>query len=49
MLERQGYEVVVAANGTECLEQLERSRFDLVLLDVIMPGLSGFEVLSRIC
>jgi len=49
MLERQGYEVVLAASGKECLEQLARNRFDLVLLDVVMPGLSGFEVLSRIC
>jgi signal transduction histidine kinase len=48
MLERQGYVAHLAASGTECLEQLERERFDLVLLDVIMPGLSGFEVLGRI-
>ncbi len=48
MLERQGYAVVLAASGSECLEQLERDRFDLVLLDVLMPVLSGFEVLSRI-
>ena len=48
MLERQGYAVVLAATGPECLEKLERDRFDLVLLDVIMPGFSGFEVLSRI-
>ena len=48
MLERQGYEVELAASGPECLEALARARFDLVLLDVIMPGLSGFDVLSRI-
>jgi len=48
MLERQGYVVALAASGPECLELLERDRFDLVLLDVIMPGLSGFEVLSRV-
>jgi signal transduction histidine kinase len=48
MLERQGYAVTLAASGPECLDQLEHNRFDLVLLDVIMPGLSGFEVLSHI-
>jgi signal transduction histidine kinase len=48
MLERQGYAVTLAASGPECLELMERRRFDLVLLDVMMPGLSGFEVLSRI-
>ncbi len=48
MLERQGYVVTLAASGPECLELMAHQRFDLVLLDVIMPGLSGFEVLSRI-
>jgi len=48
MLERQGYTVALAAGGEECLDRLEREQFDIVLLDVMMPGLSGFEVLSRI-
>jgi signal transduction histidine kinase len=48
MLERQGYSVTTAANGEECLRLLAEQRFDLVLLDVIMPGLNGFDVLSRI-
>ncbi len=48
MLERQGYSVAMAANGEECLRLMRERRFDLVLLDVIMPGLSGFDVLSRI-
>jgi signal transduction histidine kinase len=48
MLERQGYAVTVAASGPECLEMLAAQSFDVVLLDVIMPGLSGFDVLSRI-
>jgi signal transduction histidine kinase len=48
ILERQGYAVTLAASGPECLELMEHYRFDLVLLDVMMPGLSGFEVLSRI-
>jgi signal transduction histidine kinase len=48
MLERQGYAVTSAAGGPECLQLLATQTFDLVLLDVIMPGLSGFDVLSRI-
>ncbi|HVW84297.1 MAG TPA: response regulator, partial [Bryobacteraceae bacterium] len=48
MLERQGYSVTTAATGQDCLDLLSRHHFDLVLLDVIMPGLSGFDVLSRI-
>jgi signal transduction histidine kinase len=47
MLERQGYSVTMAASGEECLGLLAGRRFDLVLLDVIMPGLSGFDVLNR--
>ena len=48
MLERQGYAVKLADSGPECLELMAHNRFDLVLLDVMMPGLSGFEVLSLI-
>ncbi len=47
-LERNGYLVVEAEDGEKALEQLERVRPNLVVLDVMMPGLSGFEVLERI-
>jgi DNA-binding response OmpR family regulator len=46
ILESEGYEVEVAADGGCGLEMLRTSRFDLVLSDVVMPGLSGYE-LSR--
>jgi DNA-binding response OmpR family regulator len=42
------YEVCVARDGEEALELLERFRPDLVLLDVMMPRKSGFEVCRRI-
>ncbi len=48
MLERQGYTVTAAASGPECLDFLMKRRFDLVLLDVMMPEMSGFDVLSQI-
>ncbi len=48
VLERQGYRVVVAEDGHAALDQLAQVRPDLVLLDVMMPGLSGFEVLTAI-
>jgi diguanylate cyclase (GGDEF)-like protein/PAS domain S-box-containing protein len=44
----KGYLVSVAADGAEALEQVDRQRFDLVLLDVEMPGMSGLEVLGRL-
>jgi two-component system, OmpR family, response regulator RegX3 len=44
MLRREGYEVEIAATGPEALTTFERSGADLVLLDLMLPGLSGTEV-----
>jgi DNA-binding response OmpR family regulator len=46
-LEEKGYEVTEAYDGQQALEVLETSRPDLVLLDVTMPRLSGWDVLKR--
>jgi two-component system, OmpR family, alkaline phosphatase synthesis response regulator PhoP len=46
-LERQGYEVVTANDGKEALEKVEEERPDLVVLDVMMPYMDGFEVLQN--
>jgi DNA-binding response OmpR family regulator len=43
-LEQKGYQVVVAASGEEALESITRERPDLVLLDIMLPGVDGFEV-----
>jgi adenylate cyclase len=45
-LQRRGYTVVSAADGHRALERLASQTFDLVLLDIMMPGISGLEVLS---
>jgi putative two-component system response regulator len=47
-LRREGYDVVTAANGREALEQVEQEQPDLILLDVTMPELDGFEVCQRL-
>ncbi len=47
-LRRRGFEVVTAADGEEALELARRECPDLILLDVIMPKLQGFEVLARL-
>jgi two-component system, OmpR family, response regulator RegX3 len=44
MLRREGFEVAVAATGPDALHQFDRSGADLVLLDLMLPGISGTEV-----
>ena len=43
-----GYETEVAYSGQEAIEILKRKKFDLALLDILMPGMHGLEVLPKI-
>lgn len=47
-LQFAGYEVLQAANGTEGMTQGRRATYDLLLLDLILPGFSGFEILEAV-
>ena len=47
-LEKKGYDVVIANNGIDAIEQCQQQTFDLVLLDEMMPGITGLETLQRI-
>lgn len=47
-LEKAGYTVTLAENGLEGIKLLRKSSFDLVLLDLIMPGLDGYQVLGKL-
>jgi DNA-binding response OmpR family regulator len=47
-LEANDYAVVLARDGEEGLEKAEAEKPDLILLDVMMPGMDGFKVLSRL-
>ncbi len=47
-LQADGYTVTQAEDGRQALARVERQRFDLVLLDVVMPGLNGLEVLQTL-
>lgn len=48
ILEVQGYEVLEAANGLEALEQIEEQLPELVLMDIQMPLIDGFETVSKL-
>jgi class 3 adenylate cyclase len=47
-LTREGYEVETAADGAQALEAVGLRQFDLVLLDIMMPGINGYQVLERL-
>ena len=47
VLEREGYETVIATDGNAAMRELEQGYFDLMLCDVRMPGLDGMQVLQR--
>ncbi|MBD2168661.1 hybrid sensor histidine kinase/response regulator [Calothrix membranacea FACHB-236] len=48
ILESEGYEIEIVSDGITALEKVEQSSFDLILLDVMMPGMDGYEVTRRI-
>ena len=48
MLEMNGYDVVKVDDGKKCLDELEKSVPDLVLLDIMMPEISGWDVAAKI-
>jgi adenylate cyclase len=48
ILSDEGYDISVARDGEEALAQIERARPHLVLLDVVMPGMSGYDVCSKL-
>ena len=48
ILESDGYETIYAYNGMECLEKLEKERPDLILLDIMMTPMNGWDVLRKI-
>jgi len=47
-LEAEGYEVITARNGKEAIQELEKGRPDLIILDIVMPVMDGMEALGKI-
>jgi len=48
LLQREGFDVAVAQDGLEALDAVRREKPDLMLLDLILPGLDGLEVLGHV-
>ncbi len=48
IFEISGYEVTKAEDGNDCINKLERETPDIVILDIMMPGMSGWDVAARI-
>ncbi len=48
VLDDEGYVTASVADGDECLQELQRTNYDLVLLDIWLPGMDGLDVLARI-
>ncbi|MBC7285251.1 MULTISPECIES: response regulator [Alphaproteobacteria] len=48
ILRRADFDVAIAANGLEALERLRGTKFSAIILDVMMPGMSGFDVLRQV-
>ena len=48
IFEVSGYEVIKAEDGNDCLNKLERTIPDIVILDIMMPGLNGWDVAAQI-
>ena len=48
MFEEEGYDVIKAINGSEALEKIQTENPDLVILDILMPDIDGFEVCRRV-
>ncbi len=47
-LTREGYDIIKAADGRECMNQLEINNVDLIITDLYMPHLNGLEVISKL-
>ncbi len=48
ILESEGYQVTVVSSGNEALEKLKAEKYDLLLTDVKMPGMTGFDLLKQV-
>ena len=48
LLKKSGFEVMTASSGAECLNIIKDNKADLILLDLLMPGMNGFETFEKL-
>ena len=48
ILANEGYEIITVASGQECINKLKTIKPDLIIMDMMMPGMSGLETVKRI-
>jgi len=48
LMRKSGYQVSIARNGTEALDAVDRSPFDVILLDIMMPDVDGYQVCQHV-
>lgn len=48
LLKGEGYEVTASGNGIQALELIKSKNWDLILLDIMLPGLDGFQILATL-
>ncbi|MBW1820138.1 MAG: response regulator [Deltaproteobacteria bacterium] len=48
MMEQNGYDVMIAFSGEEAMEIIDENKIDLILLDIMLPVIDGFEVCQRV-
>lgn len=48
ILEKNGYKVITAVNGDDCMEKFKKAKPDLILMDIMMPGTPVLEVINKI-
>jgi DNA-binding response OmpR family regulator len=48
LLEEEGFQIEYAYTGKEALKLLDKKKFDMILLDIMMPGVDGFDILQKL-